>query len=79
MNLGTTRALRGPNIWSQQTVLEVEIDLSAHIQRSTQDIAAIRHRAAGFLTGLASVISSNRRDEASDSQNLSPEIGRAHV
>ena len=52
MNLGTTRALRGPNIWSQLTVLEVEIDLSSHTQRSTQDIDAIRIRTASLLPGL---------------------------
>ena len=49
MNLGTTRALRGPNIWSQLTVLEVEIDLSAHLHRSIQDITVIRARAAALL------------------------------
>ena len=58
MNLGTTRALRGPNIWSQLTVLEVEIDMSAHIMRSTQDIDIIRSRAASLLNGLATISSS---------------------
>ena len=51
MNLGTTRALRGPNIWSQLTVLEVEIDFSAHLLRSTEEIDAICDRAASILCG----------------------------
>jgi cyanophycin synthetase len=49
MNLGTTRALRGPNIWSQRTVLEVEIDLTAHTHRSAQDIDSICVRARSFF------------------------------
>ena len=49
MNLGTTRALRGPNLWSQLTVLEVETDFSAHLQRSAQDLDAIRLRASEIL------------------------------
>lgn len=28
MKIGATRALRGPNIWSQATVLETMIDLT---------------------------------------------------
>ena len=51
MNLGTTRALRGPNIWSQLTVLEVEIDFSAHLLRSLEEIDGICDRAAGILSG----------------------------
>jgi cyanophycin synthetase len=49
MNVGTTRALRGPNIWSQLTVLEVEIDFSGHLHRSSQEIDAIRLRVASGL------------------------------
>ncbi len=64
MNLGTTRALRGPNIWSQLTVLEVEVDLSAHVHRTPQDIETIRVRAASLLPGLTSVESGDDRSEA---------------
>ena len=49
MNLGTTRALRGPNIWSQLTVLEVEIDFSTHLLRSIVEIDTICDRAASML------------------------------
>ena len=64
MILGTTRELRGPNIWSQLTVLEVEIDLSAHLQRPAQDIDAIRFRANLFLPGVMAR-SSDDSDEIS--------------
>ena len=50
MNLGTTRALRGPNIWSQLTVLEVEVDLSGYIQRPAEDIEVIRARVDHFFS-----------------------------
>ena len=52
MNLGTTRALRGPNIWSQLTVLEVEIDNAMHLEKTTQEIDSIRNRAFGLLPEL---------------------------
>ncbi|WP_010586080.1 cyanophycin synthetase [Schlesneria paludicola] len=52
MNLGTTRALRGPNIWSQLTVLEVEIDNAMHLDKTTQEIDAIRNRAVTMLPEL---------------------------
>lgn len=61
MILGTTRALRGPNVWSQLTVLEVEVDLSAHIQRPAEEIEAIRVRANAFLPG---VVADSTDDEA---------------
>ncbi|HEY0984046.1 cyanophycin synthetase [Schlesneria sp. T3-172] len=72
MNLGTTRALRGPNIWSQLTVLEVEIDLTAHLQRSTQDIANIRSRAATLLTV-------SRSGPPSEPLEESPEIAHRSI
>ena len=80
MNLGTTRALRGPNIWSQLTVLEVEIDMSAHIKRSTQDIDIIRSRAASLLNGLATISSSSNQDEpAESSSHLSPAMSLSEL
>lgn len=53
MILGTTRALRGPNIWSQLTVLEVEVDLTAHVRRSVEDIDAIRVRISSLIPDVA--------------------------
>ena len=79
MNLGTTRALRGPNIWSQLTVLEVEIDMSAHIMRSTQDIDIIRSRAASLLNGLATISSSTSHDEPAESSHLSPAMSLSEL
>lgn len=76
MNLGTTRALRGPNIWSQLTVLEVEIDLSAHVQRTSQDIEEIRVRAFALLPSLASPEASAN---ASDTAALSPALRLAEL
>ena len=72
MNLGTTRALRGPNIWSQLTVLEVEIDFSSYIQRSSQDIDAIWFAASERLTSLAV-------DDASSSSNVSASLRMAKL
>ena len=76
MNLGTTRALRGPNIWSQLTVLEVEVDLSAHVQLTSQDIDLIRVRAAAMLSGLAVTDGS---DEAFESVSYSASMRLAEL
>lgn len=50
MELGKTRALRGPNIWSQSTVLETLLNVSA-IDVSSVDMEALHGRAAEFLNG----------------------------
>ncbi len=76
MNLGTTRALRGPNIWSQLTVLEVEIDMAAHLDRSTQDIDAIRVRVDSFLSNRDE---SDRSDEMIESSAMSPSMRLAEL
>jgi len=76
MNLGTTRALRGPNIWSQLTVLEVEVDLSAHNQLTSQDIDLIRVRAESMLEELNV---SHRSDEAFDSNEYAPSMRLAEL
>src|SRR5579871_4172424 len=49
MELGKTRALRGPNIWSQSTVLETILDLSDHAALSAKDLEAIHLRVGEFL------------------------------
>jgi len=72
MNLGTTRALRGPNIWSQLTVLEVEVDLSLHMHRSTQEITAIRLRAETLLPATAD-------SDSCDSDGHSPALRLANL
>lgn len=48
MELGKTRALRGPNIWSQTTVLESTFDLSS-LEISSVDIESIHRKACEFL------------------------------
>ena len=73
MNLGATRALRGPNIWSQLTVLEVEVDLTAHMQLPSQDIEQIHLRAASILKGLAA------SNEESDTSGYSPSMRLAEL
>ena len=50
MELGKTRALRGPNIWSQTTVLETVLDVS-DLDVSALDMESVHRRAADFLSG----------------------------
>mgnify|MGYP003337628008 FL=1 len=50
MELGKTRALRGPNIWSQATVLETVLDVS-DVDVSSLDMESIHRRAVDFLNG----------------------------
>lgn len=78
MNLGTTRALRGPNIWSQLTVLEVEIDFSSYIQRSLQDIDNIRVAAGERLGGLA-IDDSNESSSVSVSLRMAKLVARTMI
>ena len=68
MNLGTTRALRGPNIWSQLTVLEVEVDLTAHVHLTSQDIDGVRLKANQLLPEYGS----SSESDQSDSTAFSP-------
>ena len=49
MELGKTRALRGPNIWSQSTVLETILDVSDHAALSVIDLESIHARVGEFL------------------------------
>ncbi|MBM4077891.1 MAG: ATP-grasp domain-containing protein, partial [Planctomycetes bacterium] len=49
MDMGTTRALRGPNIWSQSTVLETIIDLSQFSELSISEKEQIRFRVGKVL------------------------------
>jgi cyanophycin synthetase len=58
MELGKTRALRGPNIWSQTTVLETVLDVSG-TDVSALDMESIHRRAAEFLDGSSSSLSEN--------------------
>lgn len=76
MNLGTTRTLRGPNIWSQLTVLEVEVDLSAHEQRATEDIDAITVRARSLFN---SPLNTDAVEEDSESSELSSSLRLAEL
>jgi len=55
MELGKTRALRGPNIWSQVTVLETVLDVSDHTALSADDLEIIHERVGRFLNPCASV------------------------
>jgi cyanophycin synthetase len=79
MNLGTTRALRGPNIWSQLTVLEVETDFSSHLQRSPQDIDAIRFRAFELLSAAIAENFADSSDEVSEHPQLSVGLSLAEL
>ncbi|MDB5347620.1 MAG: cyanophycin synthetase [Schlesneria sp.] len=58
MELGKTRALRGPNIWSQKTVLETLLDVS-DIEIAALDMESIHRRAATFLAGSSSPLGDN--------------------
>ena len=79
MNLGTTRALRGPNIWSQLTVLEVETDFSACLPLSTQDLDSIRLRADSLLPGLRSGSPLESADEGAEHAPLSVGMSLAEL
>ncbi|MEK6259234.1 MAG: cyanophycin synthetase [Planctomycetota bacterium] len=70
MDMGTTRALRGPNIWSQSTVIETIVDLSRHVHLSANDVDVIRGRAARMLAGVVTPLAANVRDGSSHSPRL---------
>jgi cyanophycin synthetase len=50
MQLGKTRALRGPSIWSQTTVLETSLDVSG-VDVAAVDLENIHRRATAVLGG----------------------------
>ena len=50
MELGKTRALRGPNIWSQSTVLETLLNFSG-LDVSSVDMERVHEQVAEFLKG----------------------------
>ena len=70
MDMGTTRALRGPNIWSQSTVLETTVDLSRHLQLSANDVDVVRGRAGRMLAGVVAPLPSSVHAGASHSPRL---------
>lgn len=58
MELGKTRALRGPNIWSQSTVLESVINV-ANVDLASVDMESIHRRATDFLNGSSTLLGEN--------------------
>lgn len=58
MELGKTRALRGPNIWSQSTVLESILTVS-EADVAALDMESIHERAASFLSGSSMSLGEN--------------------
>ena len=70
MDMGTTRALRGPNIWSQATVLETTVDLTRHLQLTPNDVDVVRGRAGRMLAGVVAPLPSSVHPEASHSPRL---------
>ena len=75
MKIGTTRALRGPNIWSQATVLETMIDLSSHVSLSAHDVDVIRDRVNQLLIGIVTPF----RNDGCDEFNHSPRLVLAEL
>ena len=70
MEMGTTRALRGPNIWSQATVLETTVDLTRHLQLTPNDVDVVRGRAGRMLAGVVAPLPSSVHPGASHSPRL---------
>ena len=70
MKIGTTRALRGPNIWSLATVLETMIDLTSHVSLSAHDVDVIRDRVNQLLIGIVTPF----RNDGCDEFNHSPRL-----
>ena len=75
MKIGTTRALRGPNIWSQATVLETMIDLTSHVSLSAHDVDVIRDRVNQLLIGIVTPF----RNDGCDEFNHSPRLVLAEL
>ncbi len=56
MEFRTTRALRGPNIWSQQTVLDSHLEIPTAGMGPLPDLDIFRSRLKGVYPGLSTVV-----------------------
>lgn len=63
MNLRSQRALRGPNIWSQVTVLEVQLDFTEDNALAVDSLAALQDRLLALLPAVNSPVADEGLDE----------------
>jgi cyanophycin synthetase len=77
MELGKTRALRGPNIWSQSTVLETILEVSADSACGAEDIEQLRSRVGRILRFSAEPLTDSEGEDGS--QSVSPGLGLAEL